>query len=208
MSKADHFPARPAQRGQALAVLALAMGLAACSSAGSATSGQGSAASPSTAPSAPARTNGPTVGAVFTGTIYVSTATTHVTRPFVYRDTDVASCAAAAKSGDANGTFRVPTGRAPDPQALIEVAGFHGPGTYTPAMLRHDRQDVILLPSKSVVGIGQYFITSPVAGRAPGKEVLFLNKDGSGQFVYSDAHLNGLATNPAVAGVVQWTCKS
>ncbi len=86
------------------------------------------------------------------------------------------------------------------------MAGFHGPGTYTPTMLSHDRQDSILLTGKS--GISQYLLTSPVAGRTPGKEVLFLHNDGSGQLVYSGAHLDGQVGNPAVAGEVQWTCKS
>jgi hypothetical protein len=41
-----------------------------------------------------------------------------------------------------------------------------------------------------------------------GKEVLFLNSNGSGQLVYSEAHLDGKASSPAVAGLISWSCTS
>jgi hypothetical protein len=148
---------------------------------------------------------GQMLGATFTGTIYVSTATSHVTKAFTQRVAGVASCAAAARNGDANGSFRVPSPAAPGPEASIEVAGFHGPGTYTPNMLRRDRADSIVLTGKA--GTRQYVITSQAA-RAAGKEMLFLRKDGSGQLDYAGAHLDGRAAGPAVAGLILWSCRS
>jgi len=41
-----------------------------------------------------------------------------------------------------------------------------------------------------------------------GKEVLFLRKDGSGQLDYTGAHLNGRAADPAVSGLILWSCTS
>jgi hypothetical protein len=178
----------------ALAVPALALALAACGGSGT--------KSPDAASSSPA---GPMLGATFKGTIYVSTPTSHLTRAFTDRVTDVRNCADAAKIGW-DGTFHVPSPQAPLPQAEIEISGFHGPGTYTPTMLQHDKADMILLTSKS--GTSQYDITTAVARRTPGKEVLFLSKDGSGQLVYSGAHLNGDAGSPEVAGLIQWNCTS
>jgi hypothetical protein len=178
----------------ALAVPALALALTACAGSG--------AKSPDAASSSPA---GPMLGATFKGTIYVSTPTSHLTRAFTDRVTDVRNCADAAKTGW-DGTFRVPSPQAPLPQAEIEISGFHGPGTYTPTMLQHDKADMILLTSKS--GTSEYDITTAVARRTPGKEVLFLSKNGSGQLVYSGAHLNGDAGGPEVAGLIQWNCTS
>jgi hypothetical protein len=194
MSRTDIASPRLAGSGAAaLAVSALALSLAACG-------GSGNAASAS------ATQAGPMLGATFRGTIYVATQTSHVIKAFTDRVADVASCAAFAKTGDADRIFKVPSPQAPEPQVDIEVADFHGPGTYTPAMLRRDRQDSILLTGKS--GTSQYVITSPLANRTPGKEVLFLQKNGSGELVYSNAHLNGQAGNPEVAGVIEWSCSS
>ncbi len=206
MSKADIPPVRPVRRSQVVAALALTTGLVACGSSGS---GQGSAGSSPSATAAASASqspvvSGPTLGAVFSGLIYVNNGITNQTKTFVYRDAAAQNCAAAVQGQ--HGTFTIPTGAAPAPQAAIEVAGFHGPGTYTPAMLSHDKQDSILVTGKS--GVSQYVITSPVAGRTAGKEVLFLKPDGSGVLVYSGAHLNGQLGNPAVAGEVRWTCKS
>jgi hypothetical protein len=183
-------------RGAAVAASALVLSLAACSS-GSAP--HVTAAGPSAGPQA-------MLGATFSGTIYVSMETTQVTKPFVQHIANVANCAAAAAKGDFGSGFRVPTASLPDPQANILVANFHGPGTYPPADLAKDPGDAIVMSGKG--GTSRYDITSPAAGHIPGKEVLFLSKDGSGQLVYSGAHLNGQAANPAVAGLIQWSCKS
>ncbi len=202
MSKADIYPVRPVRRSQVIAALALTTGLVACGSSGS---GQGSAGSaPAASATASSMITGPTLGAVFSGLIYVNNGITNQTKTFVYRDAAAQNCAAAVQGR--HGTFKIPTGAAPAPQAAIEVTGFHGPGTYTPTMLSHDKQDSILLTGKS--GVSQYVITSPVADRTAGKEVLFLKADGSGVLVYSGAHLNGQVGNPAVAGEVRWSCKS
>jgi hypothetical protein len=199
MSKPEHYlSSRLALRVGAAAASALAIGVAACSSSPS-QPGSGSGAA--------------TAGVTFRGTIYVSSQTLlgpkawHLTKSFVDRVAGIRNCQAAAKTGDVpSGTFRVPSAQAPEPQDDIEVAGFHGPGTYTPTMLKHDKSDIILLPTKS--GTQEYYITSPTHGRAAGKEVLFLSRDGSGQLVYSGAHLNGKAKGPAVAGLINWSCTS
>ncbi len=194
MSKPDRTFPRRGLGASAVAMPALALTVMACG---------GSSAPAATRSATPDR---PMAGATFAGTIYVRTATSHVTRAFTERVAGVASCAAAARSGDANGTFRVPSPSPPDPEANIEVAGFHGPGTYTPTMLRRDRADSILLTGKA--GTSQYVITSTAASSTAGKEVLFLRKDGSGQFDYTGAHLNGRAADPAVAGLILWSCTS
>jgi hypothetical protein len=146
------------------------------------------------------------LGATFTGTMYLTTGTTEFTKAFVDHVADVASCAAAAAKGDFGGTFKVPSPSLPEPEADIQVKGFHGPGTYKPAVLAKDTADTILMTGKS--GTSHYVISSSRAGRSHGKEVMFLSKDGSGQLVYSDAHLNGRVSNPGVAGLIQWSCKS
>ena len=194
MSKPDRIFPRRCFRVVAVMTSALALTVAAC----------GRSSAPRAIRSA--TPDEPLSGATFTGTIYVSTATSHVTKAFTERVTGVTSCAAAASAGDANGTFRVPTPTAPDPQASIEVAGFHGPGTYTSRMLRRDRADSILLTGKA--GTRQYVITSQAPSSTAGKEVLFLRKDGSGQLDYTDAHLNGRAADPAVSGLILWSCTS
>jgi hypothetical protein len=194
MSKPARTLRRRAPRASSVAMSALVVTFAACS---------GPSAPEVTSSTGPHR---PTPGATFTGTIFVRTATSGVIRSFTERVANVASCAAAARIGDANGTFRVPSPPLPGPAAEIEIAGFHGPGTYTPGMLRHDRADSILLVGKA--GTSQYVITSPALSRAPGKEMLFLLKDGSGQLDYTGAHLDGRATDPQVAGLIEWSCRS
>lgn len=183
-------------RGAALAVTALALSLAAC----------GSGSPPHQARAA---SSGRMLGATFSGTIYVSSQSSRVTKAFTEHVANVANCAAAAAKGDVGSAFRIPSPSLPDPQANIEVTGFHGPGTYPPAALAKDDADMILLPGKS--GTSKYVITPALARhtrRTRGKEVLFLSKDGSGQLDYSQAHLNGQASKPAVAGLIQWSCKS
>ena len=200
--------ARAARRGRLAVpglVLALAAGaLAACSSAG--TGGTGAA----TPPANP----GPGDGATFHGTIYVSgqvhnkPTTWHLTKTFTERVPTVQNCTEVAKSGMSAGIFRVPSPTAPLPEANIEIAGFRGPGTYPPPALKHDKADTIRLGQNGGMQSGTYIINKPAHGVAQGKEVLFLNKDGSGELVYSQAHLNGKAASPAVAGLISWSCTS
>lgn len=179
----------------ALALTALALTVAACTGSGTPKA--------ATSRTTPAR---PVPGATFRGTIYVSTATSHFIKTFTERVANVANCATAARTGDGRGTFRVPSPASPDLQVNIQVAAFHGPGTYTPRMLKHDRGDSILLADKA--GTGHYVLTSATASATHGKEALFLQKDGSGQLVYSGAHLDGRVRKPAVAGLIEWSCTS
>lgn len=185
-----------------LAVPLLALGLAACASSG----GQPAATSSSHT------VTGPADGATFHGTIYVSGQVNnkptpwHLTKTFTERIPTARNCAAVAASGMATGVFRVPSPAAPLPQANIEVTGFRGPGTYPPQVMKHDKSDSIFLGQSAGMQSGTYVITTDSRGAAAGKEVLFLNKDGSGQLVYSEAHLNGKAGSPAVAGLISWSC--
>jgi hypothetical protein len=41
-----------------------------------------------------------------------------------------------------------------------------------------------------------------------GKEALLLYGNGSGQLVYSQAHLDGKVGGPTVAGLITWSCTS
>jgi hypothetical protein len=195
---------RHALRG-GLALSALALAAAACSSGGSPTAGSVSAGAGAA----------PLDGATFHGTIYVSgqmhnrPTTWHETKTFTYADAKVANCAAAAKTGDlAGGVFEVPTPQAPLPEDNIVITGFHGPGTYPPNVLKHDKGDTIFLTEASGTKPGKYVITTSAHGVTAGKEVLFLNADGSGQLVYSEAHLDGKPSSPAVAGLISWSCTS
>src|SRR5262245_15184908 len=101
------------------AVATLAAALAACGPADQPAPGSGSAT-----------VTGHDAGVTFHGTIYVSglvrnkPTTWHVTRTFTDRVAAVRSCADAATTGMAAGTFRVPSPRAPLPEARIEVTGF------------------------------------------------------------------------------------
>jgi hypothetical protein len=187
-----------------LAISALALGIAACSSAGSppaggVTDGTGS---------------GPMDGATIHGTIYISgqvdnkPTTWHETKAFNETVRTVRNCAALAKSGMTDGIFQVPSPQAPLPQADIEVTGFRGPGTYPPKVMKRDKSDSIMVDQDSGTQSGRYVITASAHGVTPGKEVLFLNANGSGQLVYSEAHLNGKAAEPAVAGLIAWSCTS
>jgi hypothetical protein len=188
-----------------LAGAALAVALAACTS---------SAAKPRppATPASSGAVNGPFAGITFHGEIYVSAQETHnlptkwhITKYFYEHVTGVRNCAAAAQSGDApDGAFEVPSAKAPDPQAVIDLSAFHGPGTYTPAVMGHDKSDMILVPQKA--GEQQYKITTSGHGTSPGKEVMFLKPDGDGELVYSEAHLDGMAGSPAISGVILWDC--
>jgi hypothetical protein len=189
-------------RRGAIAASGLALAITACSSSG----GPHAATTP-----APA-TTGPVNGATYRGTIYVSSQVNgspqswHVTKSFTERRPDVRNCAAAARTGTGTGVFQVPSPKAPLPQDNIEVRGFHGPGSYSPAAMQHDKSDFIMMPGKS--GMQQYDITASAPGSEPGKEALFLYGNGSGQLVYSQAHLDGKASGPTVAGLITWNCTS
>jgi hypothetical protein len=193
--------ARAARRG-GLAVPLLALALAACGSSG------GSPAMSESSGSVPGD------GAMFHGTIYVSgqvhnkPTTWHVTKTFTERVPGVQNCAAAARSGMATGIFRVPSPAAPLPEADIEVTGFRGPGTYPPQVMKHDKSDTIQLGQNAGTQSGTYIITTSAHGAAQGQEALVLYKNGSGQLVYSQAHLDGKASSPAVAGLISWSCTS
>jgi hypothetical protein len=186
--------------GIALCVLALAV--TACSSGGGnhpTGSGTGSANAALS------------MGATYRGTIYVSSqiatgrSAWHISKTFTEQVKDVRDCAAAVKANSSD-VFQVPSGKAPVPEDDILIKGFHGPGTYTPDILKNDKLDTILIPGKT--GLEQYDISTSAHGLKAGKEVLFLNKNGSGQLAYSEAHLDGKATGPAVAGLISWTCTS
>jgi len=186
------------------ALLGLALAVSACGSSGGTTSNSG--------PS-PQSVIGTMDGATFHGTVYVSSQSNgqpsswHIVKAFVDRIADVRNCTAAAKSGDLpDGDFLVPSAQAPDPTDSIVVTSFHGPGTYPPASLKDDKSDSIFLTAKT--GVQQYDITTSAREATPGKEVLFLDADGSGEIVYSEAHLDGNAKGPAIAGLISWSCSS
>jgi hypothetical protein len=191
---------RPAgTAGVALCALAL---VTACSS--------GGGSHPTGSGSGTASASG-ALGAVYKGTIYVSSqiatgrSAWHIAKNFTEKLANVRDCADAAKADGAD-VFQVPSGKSPSPEDDILVQGFHGPGTYTPAVMKHDKLDTIMIPGKT--GLKQYDIATSTHGLTAGKEVLFLNKDGSGQLAYSEAHLDGKAGEPAVAGLITWTCSS
>jgi hypothetical protein len=206
MIKADlSLPARRLLGG-AVAISAVALAMAACGGSSGNHAGSGSL------PASEGSEQGAVYkGATYKGTIYVSSQifdtphSWHITKTFTEQVKNVADCAAAAK-GDASGVFSVPSPTAPLPEDRIQVKGFHGPGTYPPSALKHDKLDAILVPGKS--GLKRYDITVSGHRLKPGKEALFLNPNGSGQLVYSEAHLNGKAASPAVAGLISWTCSS
>jgi hypothetical protein len=200
--------ARAARRGRlAVPVVALALAAGTLAACGSAASGGTGGASPPPSPL-------PGDGATFHGTIYVSgqvhnkPTTWHLTKTFTERVPTVQNCTEAAKSGMAAGIFRVPSPTPPLPEANIEITGFRGPGTYPPPALKHDKADTIVLGQNGGMQSGTYIINKAAHGVAQGKEVLFLNKDGSGELVYSQAHLDGRAASPALAGLISWSCTS
>jgi hypothetical protein len=185
--------------GAALCVLALAT---ACGSSGG---GHPTGSGSGTASTSQA------LGAVYKGTIYISSqiatgrSAWHITKSFTEKVANVRDCADAAKADGAD-VFQVPSGKSPTPEDDIMVQGFHGPGTYTPDVMKRDKLDTIMIPGKT--GLERYDITTSVRGLKAGKEVLFLNSNGSGQLAYSEAHLDGKASGPAVAGLITWTCSS
>jgi hypothetical protein len=186
-----------------IALSALALTVTACGSSGGGSHPTGSGTGSASA--------GQAMGLSYKGTIYVSSqndpgATAwHVIREFTEPLKGVRTCADAAK-GSGSGVFQVPSGKAPIPEDDILIDSFHGPGTYPPDVLKRDKLDTILVPGKA--GLDQYDITTSAHGRKSGREVLFLNGNGSGELVYSNAHLDGKASSPAVAGLISWTCTS
>ncbi|HEY7144308.1 MAG TPA: hypothetical protein VH637_08680 [Streptosporangiaceae bacterium] len=176
----------------AAAVLAACSGPAAPSSAG------------------PAATSSPIAqlgkGVTFHATIQVTGAVRSSAR-FGYPVPNARTCAGAVARGDTpGGGFVVPTppgGRFP--RIDITIAGYHGAGTYPPPGLRRDKSDSIQL--KAGQPETRYVLTAhPARGRAAGKEVLFLYKNGSGQLAFSLAHRQGRKSAPAISGLISWNC--
>ena len=197
--------------GGAGAALILTLALGACSSAGSSTT-SASGASPSS--DAPAGTSSAALpqtgsGVTFHGKVQV-TGALRFASSFTEKDTSVSNCADVATKGDAaGGTFTVPSPYATqNPQIVVRLAHFHGAGTYPPTQMQVDKSDAIWLKSGSQTN--EYVLTThpatPVRGQTMGKEVLFLMKDGSGELAFSEAHKLGQKSNPAIAGLITWTC--
>lgn len=193
------------------AAIVISVVLGACSSSGSPASGA-PASSPSTpSPSSPGQTE-PSVfaaGVIFHGKIQVTGALKLATK-FTEKVTAVTSCTDVPTKGDAPGrTFRVPSAYAGQyPQIDIQVARFHGAGTYPPSQLQGDKSDTISLKVGGVTN--EYEITfhpaAPNPAQAMGKEVLFLDKNGAGELAFSEAHQLGQKSRPAIAGLITWTC--
>lgn len=184
------------------AVAALALGLAACGG----SSGSGASGGPATPAPAGATSPGQAAHVVFHGTIQVTGAVKTTTK--WTQQSTAASCAASAAHGDqAGGGYKIPSPAAHGgPVIDIVVTGFHGAATYPPAAMKKDHADSVKL--KSGGHAGTYLLTAPSvkAGHTVGKEVLFLNKDGSGQLAFSQAHKSGLKSAPQIAGVITWKC--
>jgi hypothetical protein len=198
----------------AAAGLILVFGLGACSSSGSPSSTASGSSSPA-AGSSTGQTHsvGDSAGITFHGSIQV-TGATRLAATFTDYDTAVSTCAAAAAHGDlARGVFEVPTSTphvTAKPQIHIQVADFHGVGTYAPTVMQKDTADWISLKVSGATS--KYELTShpatPVKGQTTGKAVLFLNKDGSGQVAFSEAHKLGKKSGPAIAGLISWKCSN
>lgn len=185
---------------RAAAAAALILGLAACGG----SSRPGTAGG--TATLAPAGATSPAGHVVFHGTIQV-TGAVKTTSKWTQRST-AASCAASAIHGDqASGGYKVPSpATQAGPVIDIVVSGFHGAATYPPAVMKKDHADSIKLKSGSHLVTYQLTAPSARASQTPGKEVLFLNKNGSGQLAFSQAHKSGLKSAPQIAGVITWNC--
>jgi hypothetical protein len=194
----------------AAAGLIVVFGLGACSSSGTPASNAPASSSPAVSPGSTGQTNGvgdSKGGVIFHGSIQVTGAAT-LSATFTDHDTAVSTCAAAAAHGDmAGGAFEVPSSTpyvTPNPKIHIRLAGFHGVGTYPPNAMQKDKADWISLKTSGVTT--DYELTASAAGQVTGKEVLFLNKNGSGQVAFSEAHKLGKNSGPAIAGLISWTC--
>ena len=194
--------------GAAAAGLILAVTLGACSS-------SGSPASPAASPSSSAGHTSSTVltgpGVTFHGKVQV-TGAVRLRTTFTEKNTNVSNCVDVAAKGDAaGGNFAVPSPYVTQsPQIIIRLAHFHGAGTYPPTEMQVDTADSISL--KSGRHTDEYVLTAhpakAVPGQTTGKEVLFLLKNGSGELAFSEAHMLGQKSNPAIAGLISWTCSN
>lgn len=195
------------------AALIISLALGACSSSGSSSPSAGSSPTSPTSASPTGQTMPPSnsAGVVFHGKIQV-TGASKLSSSFTEKDTTVKSCADVATKGDApGGTFTVPSPYVTqNPQIDVKLARFHGAGTYPPTEMQSDISDSIWLKTSGAAS--DYEITShsatSIPGQAAGKEVLFLEKDGSGELAFSEAHKLGQKTNPAIAGLISWTCST
>jgi len=219
------------RRGLATAALAaaLAVALASCSSSrpaaagstppgslGTATSpaadGPSSGAGRSDAGASGTGTSGAAAsgtGAIFRGTLDVTGAVV-LKKNYTQKMPAVSSCAAAAADGDTpGGGFRLPSPQAGvSPRIDVLVSHFHGAGTYAPNQLAADSADSIWL---TFHGASRDFEISshPAApGKVTGKEVLYLDTDGSGLLAFSGAHALGQKSGPQIAGEISWTCSA
>jgi|CZKW01.1.fsa_nt_gi hypothetical protein len=73
-------------------------------------------------------------------------------------------------------------------------------------------KDTHVIWLKTGQALHKYEITShsaaPPPGHTNGKEVLFLQSDGSGTLAFSSAHVSGQTASPAIGGEIVWTCSS
>jgi hypothetical protein len=189
----------------------LTAGLAACSG-----SAQGSAGG-TPAASDPIGYTVPT----FQATIQVTGAVRYA-KTFSQPVPGARACAAVAAHGDVpGGLLKVPTPPAGQDLSIdIQIAGYHGVGTYPPSDLQKDNSDSIQLTVKGVrttyvitshpakPAVGQAQVKQAQGKQAQGKEVLFAYKGGSGQLAFSEAHKLGRKSGPAIAGVINWKCIS
>lgn len=195
------------------AALILSLALGACSSSASPSPGAGSSPTSPTSAGPTGQTMPPSdsAGVMFHGKVQV-TGASQFTASFTEKDTAVKSCADVATKGDApGGTFTVPSPYVTqNPQIDVKLARFHGAGTYPPTEMQSDTSDSIWL--KTGGATSEYEITShpaaSIPGETAGKEVLFLEKDGSGELAFSEAHKLGQKSNPAIAGLITWTCST
>lgn len=195
------------------AALIISLALGACSSSGSTSPSTGTGISPasqaSASPIGQASPSSGSAGVMFHGKIQV-TGAAKFAASFTDKDTAVKSCADVATKGDEpGGTFMVPSPYiTQNPLIEVKLAKFHGAGTYPPAEMQSDTSDSIWL--KTGGATSDYEITShpaaSIPGQTTGKEVLFLDKNGSGELAFSEAHKLGKKTNPAIAGLISWTC--
>jgi hypothetical protein len=183
--------------GAAAAALGLAVLLGACSS--SPTARPGSSSPSSSAPQG---------SATFHAKLQV-TGSVLLTKTYTDKVSHN-SCSYAAAHGDApGGRFEVPTpGAGVTPRIHIQLASFHGAGTYPPSKMKADKSDSIWLSVKGVTNDYEINTNPTPTGQVSGKEVLFLYKNGSGYLVFSEAHQLGKASSPKIAGLINWTCTS
>ncbi len=195
--------------GGTAAALILAFALGACSSSGS-TASAGASPSSTTGHTSSTVQTGP--GVTFHGKVQVTGALRLITA-FTAKNTNVSNCAEVATKGDVagGGNFAVPSPYVTQsPQIVVRLAHFHGAGTYPPTEMQVDKADSISLKSGSHTD--EYVLTShpakSVPGQTTGKEVLFLLKNGSGELAFSEAHMHGQKSKPAIAGLISWTCSN